>query len=238
MRPAAMGSRPSPSPAVRTLTRTCPCSLPTLVTQAAVSAAVPASFLVTWRQTHKDRKMENPSFRFTPSQELVLKATMQAVKVAADGPPASGAQGPPVRAKKWEEVEAEARARVVSEGGDPGAEMVVLSRCTVQFGKYRGQTFKWMMENDVGYMMHLVTVHQKERERARSVSQHPLMANKDALTRAPIRPSLRWSGSTGHTRKLKSCPPSQARRARPLSALGSTSGTRCRTCMRLRVQTG
>ncbi|XP_071001358.1 uncharacterized protein [Oncorhynchus clarkii lewisi] len=185
-----------------------------------------------------DSEMENPSFRFTPSQELVLKATMQAVKVAADGPPASGAQGPPVRAKKWEEVEAEARARVVSEGGDPGAEMVVLSRCTVQFGKYRGQTFKWMMENDVGYMMHLVTVHQKERERARSVSQHPLMANKDALTRAPIRPSLRWSGSTGHTRKLKSCPPSQARRARPLSALGSTSGTRCRTCMRLRVQTG
>lgn len=39
-----------------------------------------------------------------------------------------------------------------------------------------------MMENDV-YMVHLVTVHQKERERERSVSQHPLMANKDALTR-------------------------------------------------------
>nr|XP_046197816.1 uncharacterized protein LOC124030589 [Oncorhynchus gorbuscha] len=128
-------------------------------------------------------KMENPSFRFTASQELVLKSTPEAVKVAADGPPASGAQGPPVRAKKWEEVEAEARARVVSEGGDPGAEMVVLSRCAVQFGKYRGQTFKWMMENDVGYMVHLVTVHQKERERERSVSQHPLMANKDALTR-------------------------------------------------------
>lgn len=101
--------------------------------------------------------METPKFRFTPSQELVLKATPQAVKVAADGPPASGAQGHPVRAKKWEEVEAEARARVVSEGGDPGAEMVVLSRCTVQFGKYRGQTFKWMMENDVGYMVHVAS---------------------------------------------------------------------------------
>ena len=50
----------------------------------------------------------------------------------AQGPPASGTQGPPVRAKKWEEVEAEARARVVSEGGDPGAEMVILSRCTVR----------------------------------------------------------------------------------------------------------
>ncbi|XP_014038393.2 uncharacterized protein [Salmo salar] len=134
--------------------------------------------------------MENPMFRFTPSQELVLKASPQAVKVAADGPPALGAQGPPVRAKKWEEVEAEAGARVVSEGDDPGAEMVVLSRCTVQFGKYRGQTFKyrgqtfkWMMENDVGYMVHVITVHQKERARERSVSQHPLMANKDALTR-------------------------------------------------------
>lgn len=74
--------------------------------------------------------MENPRFRFTPSQQ--------------------------------------ARACVVSEGGDPGAETVILSRCTVQFGKYWGQTFKWMMENDVGYM-----VHQKEREQERSVSQHP-----------------------------------------------------------------
>lgn len=127
--------------------------------------------------------MENPRFRFTPSQELVLKATPKAVKVTADGPPAFGAQGPLVRAKKWKEVEAEARACVVSEGGDPGAETVILSRCTVQFGKYRGQTFKWMMENDVGYMVHVVTVHQKERARERSVSQHPLMANKDALTR-------------------------------------------------------
>jgi hypothetical protein len=67
-----------------------------------------------------------------PSQELVLKSTPQAVKVAADGPPASGAQGPSVRTKKWEEVEAEDRALVVSEGGDPGAEMVILSRCTVR----------------------------------------------------------------------------------------------------------
>jgi hypothetical protein len=50
-------------------------------------------------------KMENTRFRFMPSQELVLKSKPQAVKVAADGPPASGAQGPSVRTKKWEEVE-------------------------------------------------------------------------------------------------------------------------------------
>lgn len=38
--------------------------------------------------------------------------------------------------KKPEECEAEARARVVSEGGDPDSVMLVLSRYAVQFGVY------------------------------------------------------------------------------------------------------
>ena len=43
-------------------------------------------------------------------------------------------------------------------GGDPGNAKLVLSCSTLEFGKYQGQTFRWLMENDVGYAMHLVPV--------------------------------------------------------------------------------
>ena len=46
--PDAIERSPLPSAAVRTLIRTCPNSFPTLVIHAAVPAAVPVSFLVTW----------------------------------------------------------------------------------------------------------------------------------------------------------------------------------------------
>ena len=78
-------------------------------------------------------------------------------------------------------MEAQAQAHVISMGGDPGNAKLVLSCSTLEFGKYQGQTFRWLLENDVGYAMHLVHRHQQERET--SVSQGPLMANKDALTR-------------------------------------------------------
>ncbi|XP_062340201.1 uncharacterized protein LOC134038681 [Osmerus eperlanus] len=87
----------------------------------------------------------------------------------------------PARAKAAQEVEAEARAHVVSQGGDPSTDLLVLSQHRLQFGKYWGQTFKWLLENNVGYTLPLVYSHQKERER--SSSQSALMANKDALTR-------------------------------------------------------
>jgi len=47
MIPVAMGRSPLPSLAVKMLLRTWPNSFPMLVTQAAVPAAAPASFLVT-----------------------------------------------------------------------------------------------------------------------------------------------------------------------------------------------
>ncbi|KAJ8370901.1 hypothetical protein SKAU_G00109290 [Synaphobranchus kaupii] len=97
--------------------------------------------------------------------------------------PASSASGGRAlfRARKPEEVEAAARAHVIATGGDPGNAELVLSHSTIEFGKYPGQTFRWLLENDVGYAIHLVHHHQWERES--SSSEGPLMANKDALTR-------------------------------------------------------
>ncbi|XP_032365554.1 uncharacterized protein LOC116681699 [Etheostoma spectabile] len=65
--------------------------------------------------------------------------------------------------------------------GDTTNATLILSRWKVQFVKYQGKTFHWLLENDVGYSVNLVASHKKERER--TGSQSPLMANKDAFTR-------------------------------------------------------
>ncbi|CAK6982381.1 uncharacterized protein LOC115796701 [Scomber scombrus] len=70
---------------------------------------------------------------------------------------------------------------VASEGGDTSNAALFLSRWKIQFGKYQGKIFHWLLENDVGYTVNLVASHQKERER--TGSQSPLMANKDAFVR-------------------------------------------------------
>ena len=41
-------------------------------------------------------------------------------------------------------------------GGDVDKKGLVLGQHKVQFGKYRGQTFKWMVENCLGYASYIV----------------------------------------------------------------------------------
>ncbi|CAL8269666.1 unnamed protein product [Gadus morhua 'NCC'] len=113
--------------------------------------------------------MSFANLRMTPSHQLVLQASDAAAAFTA------------ARAQKPEEVEKEARARVVSGGGDPGNPMLVLGCHSIQLGRYRGQTFRWLLENDAGYACHVVASHQRERET--SASDSPLMANKDSLAR-------------------------------------------------------
>lgn len=111
--------------------------------------------------------MENLTFR-----RALLKASAEALALAPR-PPGSQA---PYRAKQPQEVDAEAWAHVNSERGDTTNATLILSRWKVQFGKYQGKTFHWLLENDVGYSVNLVASHKKERER--TGSQSPLMANK------------------------------------------------------------
>ena len=118
--------------------------------------------------------MHKPTFVKTAKGDLVLRATPEALSLPKPLPAS--------RILTQEEAEAEARAHVVSQGGDPGTAQMVLSQHRLQFGKYRGRSFKWLLENDVGYTLPLLTSHLKERERTTS-SQSPLMSNKDALCR-------------------------------------------------------
>ena len=55
-----------------------------------------------------------------------------------------------------------------------------LSQSVLQFGKYKGISFRWLLGNDLGYVVMLLAGHQRERETG-NVSQVPLMENKDAL---------------------------------------------------------
>nr|XP_046255940.1 uncharacterized protein LOC124065002 [Scatophagus argus] len=124
----------------------------------------------------------DPALPRASSGRLQMKPSQEALTYAAgQGPMQDARRGsPPVKNK--EEVEAEAKAHVRSEGGgDPSNAQLVLSGFTIQFGKYKGKTFKWLLENDVGYVAYIVASHQLERGQGNTMCQTPLMANKRSL---------------------------------------------------------
>ncbi|XP_036929638.1 uncharacterized protein LOC119005786 isoform X3 [Acanthopagrus latus] len=125
----------------------------------------------------------DPALPKTSSGELETEASQEALKIAADRFPlqATGGGG---AVKEPKEVKADAEAHVRSEGGDPSNVRLVLSRFIIQFGKYKGQTFKWLLENDVGYAVYVVATHQDERKWQKDRS--PLMVHKDSLTQYAI----------------------------------------------------
>ncbi|XP_035528368.1 uncharacterized protein LOC118335960 [Morone saxatilis] len=121
----------------------------------------------------------HPTLPRTSNGELETKPSQEARNHVAGQRPLQPAQ--PVTAKSPQEVEAEAKACVLSEGGDLCNDWLILSRFMIQFGQYKGKTFKWLLENNVGYAAYLVASHQKEQKG--TMRQDPLMANKDSLTR-------------------------------------------------------
>lgn len=72
----------------------------------------------------------------------------------------------------------EAQKQEARWAGDSRDDWLALSRSTIQFGKYTGQTFKWLLENDVQYTASIVASHQKELQHTRTRSQIAHMANK------------------------------------------------------------
>lgn len=82
------------------------------------------------------------------------------------------------RARCNEEVLAEATAFVRQNGGDPGNQFLVLAHCKLQFGKYQGQRFRWLLENSLGYAVYLVVSMAGEEER-----DNPLSSNKHLFLR-------------------------------------------------------
>lgn len=56
----------------------------------------------------------------------------------------------------------------------------MLAESELQLGEYRGHTFRWLLENDVGYACGLITAHESERENGNTL-ESSFMLTKDAL---------------------------------------------------------
>ena len=65
----------------------------------------------------------------------------------------------------------------------------------LQFGKYRGKNFLWLMENDVGYATMLMADHGKMRETCQGVGDPQL--GKPVWVQIPVNAIVYPSNSTG-----------------------------------------
>lgn len=96
-----------------------------------------------WESFHQNG---DPTFRKTSTGEVERCRSQDALKYVHTSLPS----------KSPAQVKAEARGRVLAECGDPQNNRLVLSRFTIQFGQYSGQTFQWLLENDIDYVAFLV----------------------------------------------------------------------------------
>lgn len=82
--------------------------------------------------------------------------------------------------KDPEAVLEEAKVRVIHGGGCSFDDLLLESQSAIQFGQYKGKTFKWMLENDLGYSLVVLSGHQQERKAGR-LDKGAIMANKDVF---------------------------------------------------------
>ncbi|XP_071828658.1 uncharacterized protein [Apostichopus japonicus] len=126
-----------------------------------------------------------PTFRFHNklTGDLMLACTERARQVAeiVKRQKSSGIFG---KQLSKEEVEREAKKRLLQTSkGDPEDKEWVLSLSCLQFGKYRGKPFIWLVENDVGWAVMLMADHEAVREKPCSTSPDAQWDNKEALYR-------------------------------------------------------
>ncbi|XP_034395653.1 uncharacterized protein LOC117735246 [Cyclopterus lumpus] len=118
-----------------------------------------------------------PAFRGKGSNDLLLKAPPEAEAFGCQQE-GFGSQRPKNPAGTMQD----ARNRVVDAGGDCTDTKLVLSQHEIQFGMYRGQTFHWLLSNNVSYLIMILAAHQQARESG-DLDTSALMENKDALSR-------------------------------------------------------
>ncbi|XP_028973536.1 uncharacterized protein LOC106023952 [Esox lucius] len=90
----------------------------------------------------------------------LLQVPSDAAKKIKDNPSMQDKSAP----LKEEVVRKNAISVVLQRGGDVSDKAEVLGEYILQFGKYRGKSFRWLLENDVGYTMYLIKNLEKEKE--------------------------------------------------------------------------
>lgn len=104
--------------------------------------------------------MRTPNFRKYANGKLNLSDTPAAVSIARENK-ARGYWGKP---KTDEHVRAIALGHIRQQHGVTSNEVDVLGQHELQFGTYRGQTFRWILENCLGYAGWLVMKMEMEAE--------------------------------------------------------------------------
>ncbi len=77
-----------------------------------------------------------------------------------------------------EKARESARLAVLQQGGDPNNEQHLLGQHQLQFGIFRGQTFKWLAENALGYAGYLIASMSEQSGKSES---HNNLINKRAF---------------------------------------------------------
>ena len=78
--------------------------------------------------------------------------------------------------KKPGEVESKAKSEVRQLGGNPSTHTDLLGRFELQFGRFRGKTLKWLLENGLGYSAWIVKSMSNK-----TGTSSPLSANKHSF---------------------------------------------------------
>ena len=111
------------------------------------------------------------TFRRGPSGHLRQDPSSEAMRIKHN--PGLQVNSP---AEKHELVKTSARTVVIQRGGDVSDRQEVMGEYLLQFGKYQRKSFKWLLENDVGYTMYLM---KKVDEEERAGTFNPKGHSKD-----------------------------------------------------------
>ncbi|XP_035860477.1 uncharacterized protein LOC116044534 isoform X2 [Sander lucioperca] len=113
------------------------------------------------------------SFRKGPSGHLRQDPSDEAMRIKKN--PSLQDKSPPQR---HDLVKTNAVTAVFQRGGDVSDRLEVMGAYVLQFGKYKGKLFRWLLENDVGYTIYLM---KKVEEEERDGTFNPQGHSKDSL---------------------------------------------------------
>ena len=95
-------------------------------------------------------EIRQPKFRLYRGKELLLAPTDEAKRYTAAASQISSPQ----------DVILDAKMSCIAAGVDPKIPENLQRFTKLQFGKYRGKTLHWLLENDVGWAVRLITSHE------------------------------------------------------------------------------
>ncbi|XP_049448415.1 uncharacterized protein LOC125898612 [Epinephelus fuscoguttatus] len=113
------------------------------------------------------------SFRKGPSGHLRQDPSDEAMRIKKN--PSLQDKSPPQR---HDLVRSNALTAVLQRGGDVSDRQEVMGEYMLQFGKYKGKPYRWLLENDVGYTIYLIN---KVEEEERAGTFNPQGNSKDSL---------------------------------------------------------